>query len=194
MNFLLQKKIFFILLFLNLCGCISTTIISSATIIAKTSSDSRSLGEQIDDFNIRLKVLYSLSKDQEIKKKARIISRIYKKKIILAGQAESYEILKKIVKKIRNIQYIKTMHNQIRVQKPISKKRILYDSLITAKIYEKFFFSKERKELLKIIFFTENQEVFLFGYADQKIEKIAVQIINRISKVKKIIVATSNEI
>jgi osmotically-inducible protein OsmY len=77
---------------LLLQGCIAAAVVGTAAVGTKAATDPRSVGTQVDDGTLELRVNSALSKDEQIKKEARINVTAYQGKVLLAGQAPNMEL------------------------------------------------------------------------------------------------------
>lgn len=57
---------------LLLQGCVAAAVVGTAAVGTKAATDPRSVGTQVDDGTLEVRVNSALSKDEQIKKEARI--------------------------------------------------------------------------------------------------------------------------
>jgi len=72
---------------LLLQGCVAAAVVGGAAVGTKAATDPRTVGTQVDDGTLELRVNTALSKDEQIKKEARINVTAYQGKVLLVGQA-----------------------------------------------------------------------------------------------------------
>ena len=77
---------------LLLQGCVGAVVVGSAAVGTKAATDPRTVGTQVDDGTLELRVNSALSKDEQIKKQARINVTAYQGKVLLVGQAPTTEL------------------------------------------------------------------------------------------------------
>ena len=77
---------------LLLQGCIAAAVVGTAAVGTKAATDPRSVGTQVDDGTLELRVNSALSKDEQIKKEARINVTAYQGKVLLTGQSPNTEL------------------------------------------------------------------------------------------------------
>ncbi len=65
---------------LLLQGCIAAAVVGTAAVGTKAATDPRTVGTQVDDGTLELRVNSALSKDEQIKKEARINVTAYQAK------------------------------------------------------------------------------------------------------------------
>ena len=74
---------------LLLQGCVAAAVVGTAAVGTKAATDPRSVGTQVDDGTLEVRVNSALSKDEQIKKEARINVTAYQGKVLLVGQSDS---------------------------------------------------------------------------------------------------------
>lgn len=77
---------------LLLQGCVAAAVVGTAAVGTKAATDPRSVGTQVDDGTLELRVNTALSKDAQIKKEARINVSAYQGKVLLVGQSPNSEL------------------------------------------------------------------------------------------------------
>jgi osmotically-inducible protein OsmY len=75
---------------LLLQGCVAAVVVGSAAVGTKAATDPRTVGTQVDDGTLELRVNSALSKDEQIKKQARINVTAYQGKVLLSGSVAEY--------------------------------------------------------------------------------------------------------
>lgn len=156
----------------------------------KVATDPRTAGIQIDDEILEEKISYNINKylnslgSDEIKNN-RINVVVYNKIVLLTGQASSFEVQSK-AKDEANIEGIKIVFNEIRIEPVLSAGQSLTDSWITSQAKSKMLVSNQVKAT-DIKVFTENGEVFLMGTVTGEQAEAAVDIARNVGKVKKVI-------
>lgn len=160
---------------LILQGCAGALILGSSALATKASTDPRSIGKQIDDNTLKLRVTSALSKDEELKKSSKINVTAYNGTILLTGQASSENLIQRATKITMKVDGTALVHNQVRKQLPIHDSSTIKDGWITTKIRAQLL-KDQRIELNHVKVTTENGEVFLFGAATKKESDIATNI------------------
>ncbi len=77
---------------LLLQGCVAAAVVGTAAVGTKAATDPRSVGTQVDDGTLELRVSSALSKDEQIKKETRINVTAYQGKVLLVGQSPNSEL------------------------------------------------------------------------------------------------------
>ncbi len=180
----------FVLLFtaLLLQGCVGAVVVGSAAVATKTATDPRTVGTQVDDGTLEARVGNALSKDQQIKKEARIVATAYQGKVLLTGQAPSTELAARAKQIAVGVDGATEVYNEIRQGQPVSMGRASVDTWITTKIRSQLLASDQVKSSnVKVT--TENGEVFLLGLVTNEEAKAAADIASRVSGVKHVTTA-----
>ncbi|HDI5989510.1 TPA: osmotically-inducible protein OsmY, partial [Escherichia coli] len=66
---------------LLLQGCVAAAVVGTAAVGTKAATDPRSVGTQVDDGTLEVRVNSALSKDEQIKKETRINVTAYQGKV-----------------------------------------------------------------------------------------------------------------
>lgn len=173
---------------LLLQGCVGAVLVGSAAVGTKTATDPRTVGTQVDDGTLELRVSNALSKDQEIKKDARINVTAYQGKILLTGQAPNAELSSRAKQIALGVDGTTEVYNEIRNGQPIGLGTASSDTWITTKVRSQLLTSDQVKSTnVKVT--TENSEVFLLGLVTDREGKAAADIASRVSGVKHVTTA-----
>ncbi|WP_241630593.1 BON domain-containing protein, partial [Rosenbergiella nectarea] len=79
---------------LALQGC-AAVLIGSAGVATKSATDARTVGTQVDDGTLELRVANALATNKELKSTAHINETAYQGKVLLTGQAPSQALADK---------------------------------------------------------------------------------------------------
>ncbi|MCA1929244.1 division/outer membrane stress-associated lipid-binding lipoprotein [Rheinheimera sp.] len=167
-------------------GCAAAVLAGGATAVT-SAGDPRSLGSQIDDKSIQVKVLRALDENPETKKKGNINMTSYNGIVLLTGQVPN-ERVREVAGEVSRVEGVKDVHNQLRVGSEISFGTASKDSWITTRIKSKFLADKNVSGLnVKVV--TENGEVFLMGLVSQQEADRAVALARNVDGVARVIKA-----
>ncbi|MHA7848675.1 division/outer membrane stress-associated lipid-binding lipoprotein [Serratia sp. D1N4] len=173
---------------LLLQGCVGAVVVGSAAVATKTATDPRSVGTQVDDGTLEARVENALSKDQQLKKEARVVATAYQGKVLLTGQAPNSELASRAKQIALGVDGAVEVYNEIRQGTPVSLGTASSDTWITTKVRSQLLTSDTVKSSnVKVT--TENGEVFLLGLVTQKEGQSAAQIASQISGVKHVTTA-----
>ncbi|WP_158781296.1 division/outer membrane stress-associated lipid-binding lipoprotein [Pantoea sp. BAV 3049] len=172
---------------LMLQGCVAA-VIGSAAVATKTATDPRTVGTQVDDGTLELRVSNALSKDQQIKTDAHIVATAYQGKVLLTGQSPSADISSRAKQIAVGVDGATEVYNEIRTGDKASFGTASSDTWITTKVRSQLLSSDQVKSSnVKVT--TENGEVFLLGLVTDSEAKAAADIASRVSGVKHVTTA-----
>ncbi|AIM23711.1 osmotically-inducible protein OsmY [Serratia sp. OLHL2] len=173
---------------LLLQGCIAGVVVGSAAVATKTATDPRSVGTQVDDGTLEARVESALSKDQQLKKEARVVATAYQGKVLLTGQSPNADLTARAKQIAMGVEGTTEVYNEIRQGTPVSLSTASSDTWITTKVRSQLLTSDTVKSSnVKVT--TENGEVFLLGLVTQQEGQSAAQIASQVSGVKHVTTA-----
>ena len=147
---------------LLLQGCVAAAVVGTAAVGTKAATDPRSVGTQVDDGTLEVRVNSALSKDEQIKKEARINVTAYQGKVLLVGQSPNAELSARAKQIAMGVDGANEVYNEIRQGQPIGLGEASNDTWITTKVRSQLLTSDLVKSSnVKVT--TENGEVFLMG-------------------------------
>ncbi|WMT14199.1 division/outer membrane stress-associated lipid-binding lipoprotein [Serratia fonticola] len=175
---------------LLLQGCVAGVVVGSAAVATKTATDPRTVGTQVDDGTLEARVENAISKDQQLKKEARVVATAYQGKVLLTGQAPTTELASRAKQIALGVDGAAEVYNEIRQGTPVSLGTASSDTWITTKVRSQILTSDTVKSSnVKVT--TENGEVFLLGLVTQQEGQSAAQIASQVSGVKHVTTAFS---
>ncbi len=173
---------------LLLQGCVGAVVVGSAAVATKTATDPRTVGTQVDDGTLELRASNALSKNEQLKKEARVNVMAYQGKLLLTGQAPTQALSEEAKKIAMGVEGVTDVYNEIRIMQPISLGTVSMDTWITTKVRSQLLASDTVKSSnVKVT--TENGEVFLMGLVTDTEAKAAADIASRVSGVKHVTTA-----
>lgn len=173
---------------LLLQGCIGAAVVGTAAVATKTATDPRTVGTQVDDGTLELRVNNALSKDEQLKKEARIGVTAYQGKVLLTGQAPNTALAEQAKKIALGTEGATEVYNEIRQGEPVGLGTASSDTWITTKVRSQLLGSDQVKSSnVKVT--TENGEVFLLGLVTDAEGKAAADIASRVGGVKHVTTA-----
>ncbi|NDO79762.1 osmotically-inducible protein OsmY [Citrobacter sp. NCU1] len=173
---------------LLLQGCVAAAVVGTAAVGTKAVTDPRSVGTQVDDSTLELRVSSALSKDAQIKKEARINVTAYQGKVLLVGQTPNTELSSRAKQIAMGVEGTTEVFNEVRQGQPISLSEASNDTWITTKVRSQLLTSDQVKSSnVKVT--TENGEVFLMGLVTDREAKAAADMASRVSGVKRVTTA-----
>lgn len=190
MNTAMQKPRFYLLSWLIVClssllvGCAGVVVAGGAAAV-NIAIDPRSPTELWQDKNLELEII-GLANKPPFRGQARITSSSFRGTVILIGQAQHAELLEDFIQQVENIQGVRHLHNQVRIQAPLTAGQISNDAWITTKV-KAALATKPELRSVKISVMTENREVFLLGYVNSAHADAATEVARNVSGVKQVI-------
>ncbi|MEJ5073330.1 division/outer membrane stress-associated lipid-binding lipoprotein [Enterobacter ludwigii] len=173
---------------LLLQGCVAAAVVGTAAVGTKAATDPRTVGTQVDDSTLELRVNSALNKDDQLKKEARVNVMAWQGKVLLTGQAPSTELASQAKQIAMGVDGTTEVFNEIRQGQPIGLGTASSDTWITTKVRSQMLGSDQVKSsAVKVT--TENGEVFLMGTLTDREGKAAADIASRVSGVKHVTTA-----
>lgn len=167
-----------------LIGLMALSLVSCSAVY---QTDPRSMGETWDDTAIGVEVA-GIANKEPFKTGVRVNAVSYDGKVLLVGQAENTQLRGDLVNKVRRLQSVDEVYDQIRIRPPLALGEVADDTWITTKVKSALIANKKLTDVyVKVL--TEDQEVFLLGFVTQAQSDIAADIARNISGVKQVIKA-----
>lgn len=172
---------------LLLQGCVAA-VVGTAAVATKTATDPRTMGTQVDDGTLELRVSNALAKDAQIKADAHIVVTAYQGKVLLTGQAPSTDIASRAKQIAVGVDGATEVYNEIRQGPKASLGTASSDAWISTKVRSQLLTSDQVK-VSDVKVTTENGEVFLMGLVTPDAGKAAADIASRVSGVQHVTTA-----
>ena len=166
-------------------GC-AVALLGGGAVGAKVATDPRTLGVQVDDETLELKVENALYQDQQIQAEARINAVSYSQRVLLIGQVPNQSLKETATSLAKGVEGVVDVYNELRLQPKISFAQISKDSWITTQVKSKLFVD-DRVKATDVKVVTENGEVFLLGNVTPSQGEAAAEIASRIDGVRRVI-------
>ncbi len=175
---------------LLLQGCVAAAVVGTAAVGTKAVTDPRSVGTQVDDEVLELRGSNALSKDDQLRKEARISEIAYQGRVLLIGQSPDRELSVRAHQIALGVDGVREVYNEIRPGKPVSPATIAGDAWLTTKIRSHLLTSAGVKSSsVKVV--TENSEVFLLGLVTEQEGRAASDVASQVNGVKRVTTAFS---
>ncbi|RUO62468.1 division/outer membrane stress-associated lipid-binding lipoprotein [Pseudidiomarina insulisalsae] len=169
---------------LTLTGC-TAALVGATAVGISSATDSRTVGTQVDDQAIEIKVIAQLKREERLEdSRVQVVS--FNRSVLLLGQVPSHGRAELAARIAREVEGVQRVHNELRVAPVISLKTISNDSWITSKIKAKYV-TDENVDASKIKVVTENSEVFLMGLIDRQMAREAIEIARNTNGVARVI-------
>lgn len=167
-----------------LSGC--TALVVGATAVGiSAATDTRSVGTQLDDQTIEVRVITALQTDDRFdESRIQVVS--FNRSVLLLGQVGNSSLRDLASHVVRNTKGVDRVHNELKVAPVISFGQISKDTYITSKIKAKFIADDVIKASdIKVV--TEGGEVALMGIVTRDVAQQAIEIARNINGVTRVI-------
>lgn len=172
---------------LLLQGCVAAAVVGTAAVGTKAATDPRTVGTRVDD-STELRVNSALSKDEQIKKQARINVTAYQGKVLLTGQSPTPDLSARAKQIAMGVEGTTEVFNEVRRGQPIGLGTASSDTRITTKVRSQLL-STDQVKSSNVKVTTENSEVFLMGLVTDREGRAAADIASRVSGVSRVTTA-----
>ena len=167
---------------------LSALLLQGCVAAAVVGTDPRTVGTQVDDSTLELRVNSALSKDEQIKKQARINVTAYQGKVLLTGQSPVADLSARAKQIAMGVEGTTEVFNEVRQGQPIGLGTASSDTWITTKVRSQLLGTDQVKSSnVKVT--TENGEVFLMGLVTDREGRAAADIASRVSGVSRVTTA-----
>jgi len=168
----------------SLTGC-AAALVGATAVGISAATDTRSVGTQIDDQTIEVRVITALKGEDRLDdSRVQVVS--FNRSVLLLGQVANSSLRDLASHIVRNTQGVDRVHNELKVAPVISLGQISKDTYITSKIKAKFIADENIKASdIKVV--TENGEVALMGFVERDIARQAIDIARNINGVTRVI-------
>lgn len=161
----MQRLLFFFLtvtLIPALSGCVPVLITGAATSVG-AAHDRRTLGAQLDDQTVELKVSAAIVGDKELSRKTVNVNvTSFNGLVLLTGETETTETRDAVLRHVRAINGVRRITNELRIEPPSSFGARSKDSLITSAVKSRLLVTKNiNPTRFKVT--TEAEVVYLMG-------------------------------
>src|SRR5690554_1326195 len=169
---------------MTLTGC--TAVLVGATAVGiSAATDTRSVGTQLDDQTIEVRVITALKGDDRLDdSRVQVVS--FNRSVLLLKQVTDSTLRDLVSHIVRNTQGVDRVHNELKVAPVVSLGQISKDSYITSKIKAKYI-ANEQIKVSDIKVVTENGEVALMGIVERDIAQQAIDIARNVNGVTRVI-------
>ncbi|QIQ20274.1 division/outer membrane stress-associated lipid-binding lipoprotein [Zophobihabitans entericus] len=173
---------------LLLQGCVAVAIGTAAGVTAKTASDPRTVGTQVDDTTLDSRVGIKLKDHESEFQNARIVATSYNGSVLLTGQAADETQIQRAADLTSETDGVVQVYNQIRLGEKIGAGTLTNDAWITTKVKTQLVANSETKARnIKVV--TENSEVFLMGIVTRDEARTAAEVASKVAGVKLVVTA-----
>lgn len=181
-----QKLVLIIVLTANLVGCVVIGAAAVGAVAATVIYDRRGIKSALDDHSITYNISQAIQNDPELKKETHIVVATYHRMVLLAGQAPTQALRRKVVKIAQSVSGIEQLYNEIALESPPSSLTETSDTWITSKVKSELLASSKLESgQFKVI--TDNGIVYIMGITTRAQADIAVNLARHVSGVEKVV-------
>lgn len=171
---------------LMLQGC-AAVVIGSAAVATKSATDPRTVGTQVDDGTLELRVANALATNAQVKA-AHVNAMAYQGKVLLTGEAPTQAVADTARDLAAKVDGAVEVYNEIRIGPNASLGTSSSDTWITTKVRSQLLTSdKVKSSNVKVT--TEQGEVFLMGLVTAQEGQAAAEIASKVSGVTHVTTA-----
>lgn len=175
-----------LLLTLFLHGCTAVAVGTAGAVAAKSATDRRTVGTQIDDTTSSSVISFRWGQEESFDGSTNLQANVYNSIALITGQAPSQDKIAKAEEIAKSVDHISKVHNQIRIGKPIKASVQANDIWIASKVKAQLLTNKDVPAIqIKVV--VENGEVFLMGRLTSAEATKAVEITRNVKGVKRVV-------
>lgn len=167
-------------------GCAAPVFVAGAASGISVAQDRRSAGAIVDDQSIELKAGKILHGDERLPQDLHVVATSYNGVVLLTGQAPDTATRKYLAHRIRKIDKVRRVHNEITLGAPTSMTARSRDTWLTAKVKSNLL-RTEGVNGIQVKVVTENEVVFLMGIVTREEGRIAALTAQRTGGVKGVV-------
>ncbi len=165
-------------------GC-AVAVIAGVGAGAASVNDRRTLGSQVDDQTIEVKAHASIAEQELLTEYTQVQVVSLNGTVLIVGQALEQGYKQQVYNIVKDIQGVRKIHNQVRVNKLSSISTRTHDSWLTTKVKTDLLAS-DNVDATAIKVVTEDSEVFLMGLVSTLEANQAVEIARNINGVSRV--------
>ncbi len=165
-------------------GCVPAVIVGGAAAGVMTAHDRRSTGTQTDDETAEWKAMQSIPAQYKELTHANFTA--YNRRLLITGEAPSEEAKSGIEAKVRMIDGLREVYNELGIGPASSLGSRSTDSFITSKVKARLVDTNQvSANHIKVV--TERGIVYLMGIVSEREAKVAVEVARRTDGVRKVV-------
>lgn len=166
-------------------ACVPAIVAGTATGVA-VAHDRRTLGAMIDDESIELKASTAIGTDPDLKGLAHINVTSVNGIVLLTGEATTPDARDRVLTRVREVNGVRRVTNEMRITEPSSVGARSRDSLITSAIKARLLVTKGLDSAqIKVV--TENDVAYLMGLVTRAEGDIAGELATTIDGVQRVV-------
>ena len=168
----------------GLQGCAALFVAGGAAAVM-SATDRRTVGAQLDDENIEIKVAAAIRSDPALKP-VHINVSSFNAIVLLTGEAPSAEQRDKVLAAVRDVAGVRRTVNEIRIAPAAEVSSRSHDSWLTTKVRSRLI-AVEDLDSSHVKIVTENAVIYLMGLVKQKEAELATNAATEVSGVARVV-------
>lgn len=168
-----------------LSGCVPLAVGTAAT-GAAVAHDTRTTGTVLEDQTIELKASNALAADAELRAETHINITSYNLVVLISGEAPTEELRARVVDRVRRVDRVKLVHNEVAIAAPSSVTSRSSDTLITTKV-KTALLGLENFDGTRVKVVTERGIVYLMGLLTREEGDRAANAVRGVGGVQKVV-------
>lgn len=173
----------------TLSGCTAAIVgaVGAATVTGVTvAQDDRTLGAQLDDSAVEIKIREKLFTDAELRQKTHISVTSVNGIVLLTGQAPTSSLRDRILAIARTFPEVRQVVNEINIAGKTTFTSRANDSWLSGKVKTRLY--KETKmDATRIKVLTENSNVYLMGLVTREEAEAATDVVRTVGGVVRVV-------
>lgn len=173
----------FLALLLTSCATITGSVTDEPLTV---DTEGRTMGEVLDDNNLRTRLLVNLSKLDERYKKANVDIHVNAGTVLIVGQVPTDELVERATELLKDEAQVKSIHNRLSAGPNLSTRLKANDKWLAVKVRSRMFttdyFPSSNVELV-----VQTGVVYLLGRVTQATAAEAVKITTEVNGVQKVV-------
>ncbi|HKQ29951.1 MAG TPA: BON domain-containing protein [Burkholderiales bacterium] len=165
-------------------GCVALVAAGGATAIM-AANDRRTMGAQLDDQNIEMKIGSAIGSDERLKD-VHINATSFNGVVLLTGETSSAEQRDLLLAATRNIRGIRRTVNEIRVAPVAPASNRSRDTWLTSKVKTKLL-GIEKLDSSQVKIVTENAVVYLMGLLKREEAELATNAATDVGGIERVV-------
>jgi osmotically-inducible protein OsmY len=165
-------------------GCVPAVIVTGAAVGVMTAHDRRSTGTQTDDETAEWKAAQQIP--EQFKSQTHTNFTSYNRRLLITGETPSEEAKAMIGERVRKVEGVREVFNELVVAPPSGLGNRSNDSYITSKLKARLVDSNQiSANHVKVV--TENTVAYLMGMVTEREAKVAIAVARTTDGVRKVV-------
>jgi osmotically-inducible protein OsmY len=180
------QKLALSLIFVSLLPACAPVLVTGVAVGASVAHDRRTAGAVLDDQTVEMKAGATIATDHDVAKQVHINITSMNGIVLLTGEANTLEARDQVLTKVRSVQGIRRITNEIVIGPVSSIPSRTRDTWITGKVKTALLTEKDFDSTrIKVV--TENSVVYLMGLVTQQEADTATRLASDVSGITRVV-------